>query len=379
MDDRAGRISRVRASLMRVWGLMRKETFQIIRDPSSIALALVMPVVLLILFGYGVTFDAENVKAAVVMEDSGPVAQELYARLLGSRYFAPKLVGALEQAKQMLASREVAAIFHVQSSFDRKLQSLNEAPIQVLVNGIDANRSRLISGYATGIIAEVQAGLARPQGGFARLDPRIWFNENLESTKSLVPGLVALIMTLTGLLLTALVLVREKERGTMEALLVTPVRAREIMVAKLVPYFALGMSGLILTVTMARFLFDVPVRGSFPAILAMSSLFMLASLGFGLFISSVAPGQMVASQVSVVVGFLPAFFLSGLLFDLQTQPRWTQVISTVIPTTYFIDAAKTLFLAGDFWGVLWKDALVLGLMAVFLFYASRKKLKKRLA
>lgn len=377
MAESSKPITGVRASLMRVWGLLGKEVLQIRRDPSSIALALVMPVVLLILFGYGVTFDAENIKTAVVLEDKGPAAQNLYSRLRGSPYFMPQLVPTLAEAKAMLARREVAAVFRVQENFDRDLRSKHSAPVQVLLDGIDANRARLISGYATGIINTMQTAGSMP-AGHAQLDAQIWFNENLESRKSLVPGLVAIIMTLTGLLLTALVLVREKERGTMEALLVTPVRVNEIMLAKLLPYFGLGMGGLLMTVVLARFLFDVPIRGSFFAILVVSSLFMLASLGFGLFVSSVAPGQMVASQISVVVGFLPAFFLSGLLFDLQTQPGWTQVISKVIPTTYFIDAAKTLFLAGDYWVVLWKDALVLGLMGAFLLFVCRKKLKKRL-
>lgn len=371
------------ASLMRMRGLLRKEVLQIGRDPSSIALALVMPVVLLILFGYGVTFDARDIRVAVVTESSGQLAHDFYSRLEGSPYFLPAHAATLGEAREMLTRREVAAVFHIQDNFDKELLGSHSAPVQVLLDGVDANRARLIAGYAAGVVATFNSTIAREDlqtraPPIAVLETRLWFNEELDSRRSIVPGLIAMIMTLTGLLLTALVIVREKERGTMEALLVTPVRANEIMLTKLLPYFVLGFAGLGVTMILGRVLFGVPLRGSIGALLLLAALFMLASLGLGLLISAKAPGQMVASQISVVLGFLPALFLSGLLFDIRGQPRWTQVISKIIPTTYFIDASKTLFLAGDFWSALWVDALVLGFMATLLLTLARLKIKKRL-
>ncbi len=368
---------------MRTAGLLHKEILQIRRDPSSIALALVMPIILLLLFGYGVTFGARNIEVAVVLESRGQAARDLIGRLEGSTYFLPTRVATLSEASDMLTRQEVSAILHVRSDFDQRLSSTGEAEVQLLLDGVDANRARLISGYVAGLVSEFNGVMLRQEGAgrdppVVQLHTRLWFNEELDSRRTLVPGLISMIMTLTGLLLTALVLVREKERGTMEALLVTPVRANEIMIAKLLPYFLLGFAGLGVTVALARLLFGVPMQGSVSTLLLLSALFMLASLGLGLLISSIAPGQMVASQISVVIGFLPAFFLSGLLFDIRAQPRWTQVISTIIPTTYFIDASKTLFLAGDVWSVLWKDAAVLAAMAVILLTIARLKLKKRL-
>ena len=368
------------AKLMRARGLLKKESLQIMRDPSSIALALVMPVVLLVLFGYGVTFDAQNITAAVVLDDRGPEAMDYYGEIEGSRYFLPRRAATLGEARAMLTAREVSVIFHVRSDFGRTLAATGTAPVQAIVDAVDANRGRLIAGYAEGITAAFNGSRQTgSSGGRAVLDERVWFNAELDSQNSLVPGLLALIMTLTGILLTALVYVRERERGTLEALLVTPVRPVEIMMSKLVPYFVLGMAGLVVTVLLSKVLFGVPLRGSWWVLLLASSLFMGASLGVGLLISVAAPNQMVASQASIIAGFLPAFFLSGLIFDLQAQPWWTNLISNVIPTTYFINAARTLFLAGDVWATLRPDLLVLAGMAVLLLALARLRIRKRLS
>jgi len=208
--------------------------------------------------------------------------------------------------------------------------------------------------------------------------PHTWFNPSLRSTNFLVPGLVALVMTLTGALLTALVVAREWERGTMEAILVTPLRPTEFLIAKIVPYYLLGMGGMVLAVGLGVLLFDVPLRGSFLALFVMSSLFLLASLGLGLAISSTVRVQFVAAQVSILSGFLPAFFLSGLLFDLDSTPWPIRWISHLVPARYFVSASHTLFLAGDLWSVLWPDALALALMAALLIGVARRRTGARL-
>lgn len=367
---------------LRLRGLLRKEMLQIIRDPSSIALAIAMPLALLILFGYGVTLDARHIATAVVIDDHGPDAIRLAAIFEGSDYFDVQRIASLDEASKMLGTRKVACVVHVQNDFEARLRGGRDAPVQVLVDGVDANRGQLIAGYAAGAIGQFNAKRmrdagAKPASG-AVLQPRVWFNPELDSQDSLVPGLLALILTLTGVLLTALVFVRERERGTLEALLVTPIRPGEIMIAKIIPYFIIGMFGLVSTAVLGRLLFGVPLRGSVPVLFLASSLFMLASLGIGLMISVVAPSQMVASQMSMIVGFMPAFFLSGLLFDLLIQPAWTRMLSRIIPTTYYIDAAKTIFLAGDYWPVLRVDLAVLALMAAFLLTVVRLKIGKRL-
>ena len=376
------RTGALRASARRTLGFLRKELLQIRRDPSSIALALVMPVVLILLFGYGVSLDAEHVPVAVVLDDGGVAGRELFARLSGSRHFEPRQALSLAEAEQLMADHAVEAIVRVPPDLQSRLDGHGVGAVQLVLRGIDSNRARLISSYFDGVVGSWSAA-RRAHGEPAAapavsVSPRTWFNPALRSTDFLVPGLVALVMTLTGALLTALVVAREWERGTMEAILVTPLRPSEFLIAKIVPYYLLGMGGMVLSVGLGLALFDVPLRGSFFALFVMSSLFLLASLGLGLAISSTVRVQFVAAQVSILAGFLPAFFLSGLLFDLDSTPLPIQVISHIVPARYFVSASHTLFGAGDLWGVLWPDALALAFMATLLIGIARRRTGTRL-
>ncbi|MBK7644419.1 MAG: ABC transporter permease [Planctomycetes bacterium] len=370
------------AALRRLLGFLRKEALQIRRDPSSIGLALVMPVVLILLFGYGVSLDAENIPVAVVLDHAGASSRDLYAHLEGSRYFAPVRAESFHQAEELMAAHAVDAIVRVGPNFESALAGQGHAPLQLVLRGVDSNRARLVSGYFDGVVGAWNAQRASRGESAAlpavSLQPRTWFNPSLRSTNFLVPGLVALVMTLTGTLLTALVVAREWERGTMEAILVTPLRAREFLIAKIVPYYVLGMGGMVLSVGLGVLLFDVPLQGSFLALFAMSSLFLLASLGMGLAISSAVRVQFVAAQISIISGFLPAFFLSGLLFDLDSTPIGIRIISHLVPARYFVSASHTLFLAGDVWPVLWPDALALFVMAVVWISIARRRTGTRL-
>lgn len=368
--------------LMRMRGILRKETLQIIRDPSSIALAVVLPLALLFIFGYGVTLDAENVPVAMVIDSSCPTARELAARFALSPYFQVSRVNSMAEAENWLRQRRVDGIVHMQSDFAANLHRRQQAAVQVIVNGIDADRARLIEGYAHGVLekwAEVRRARGEPVAGTAlTLLPRIWFNEAAESRNFLVPGLITLIMTLIGILLTALVVAREWERGTMEAILVTPLRRVELLLGKMLPYFLLGMLGMGLSVGFAVLLFHVPFRGSLAVLFLLSSLFMLASLGFGLLLSAAIRVQFVAAQVSIVAGFLPALFLSGLIFDLKSTPRFIQLISHLVPARYFVAISHSLFMAGDIWPVLLPNALALAFMAVLFIGLAFRKITKRL-
>jgi len=367
---------------MRMRGFLRKEILQIRRDPSSIALAIVMPVVLLFIFGYGVSLDPQHVPVAVVLGDSAPAARDLAARFELSRYFEPVVVRTMGEAEQLARSGRVDAIVRLRDDFTPAAEASGRAPVQLVLNGIDANRARLIQGYTSGIVEAWLAVRAARGEQVAeppvRVEPRIWFNESAQSTNFLVPGLLTLIMTLIGTLLTALVIAREWERGTMEAILVTPLRTGELLLGKILPYFVLGMFGMLLAVTLGVVLFGVPLRGSLWLLLLLGSLFLAASLGLGLAISAITRVQFVAAQVSVVTGFLPAFFLSGLLFDLGSTPWPIRLISHVVPARYFVTISHTLFLAGDIGSVLLPSGLVLGFMALLLLGVARAKLGKRL-
>ena len=277
---------------------------------------------------------------------------------------------------------DVNGIVWLRSNFSREFFGADAAPIGVMVNGVDANTGRIIQGYLEGAWGNWLAQYATTQGQALKLpvqvEQRIWFNPGLRSRDFLVPGLLAVIMTLIGALLTALVVAREWERGTMEALLVTPVRVREILLGKLIPYFFLGMGGLLLSVAMTVFLFDVPLRGSLWVLLATSALFLLAALGMGLLISTVARDQFIAGQVAILSTFLPAFLLSGFIFDIGSMPAPIQLITHAIAARYFVAILQTVFLAGNVWSVIGVNALALMLIAALFLTLVKRRTRKRL-
>ncbi len=370
------------AALMRLRGLVRKEFLQILRDPSSIAIAFLMPVVLLLIFGYGVSLDAKHVPIAVVVDQPTADTASFTGALGGTDYFAARPMANMREAQRALLARRVDAIVRLQEDFGSRLRRPAGAPIQLIVNGVDANNARLVQGYVEGAWSAWLQHQAVARGETlqtpVQVQQRVWFNSEVRSRNFLVPGLIAVIMTLIGALLTAMVMAREWERGTMEALLVTPVAMREVLVGKLIPYFILGMGGMALSVAMAVWLFDVPLRGSPLVLFAAASLFLLVALGMGLLISIVARNQFVAGQVAIIVTFLPAFLLSGFIFDVDSMPAVVQAITHVIAARYFVAILQTVFLAGDVWSVIVPNALALMVMAAIFLGLSRRKARKRL-
>ncbi|MGH8678421.1 MAG: ABC transporter permease [Burkholderiales bacterium] len=367
---------------MRLRGLVRKEFLQIVRDPSSIAIAFLMPVALLLLFGYGVSLDSENVPVAVVVEQPGPDSADFVSALQGSRYFAPEAIPTMPEATKALIAGKVDAILRLRANFAEQLRRPDGAPIQVIVNGINANNARITQGYIDGAWSTWLAKSAREQGRElaipVRVEHRVWFNSELRSRNYLVPGLVVVIMTLIGALLTAMVMAREWERGTMEALMVTPVGVTELLLGKLIPYFVMGTGGLLLSVAMAVFLFHVPLRGSLWLLMLTGSLFLLVALGMGLLISSVAKNQFIAGQLAIITTFLPAFLLSGFIFDIGSMPQIVRLITHIVAARYFVAIANTLFLAGNVWSVILPNAFALLLMAAIFLGLTWRKTRKRL-
>jgi ABC-2 type transport system permease protein len=367
---------------LRLRALIRKDFLQILRDPSSIAIAFLLPVTLLLLFGYGISLDAEHVPIALVVEEPTAETAGLTGAFQLSRYFHPITVRGMYEAEQALRQRRVDAIVHLRRGFAGDISGGRGASIQVIVNGVDANSARQISGYVTGVWAKWLEQRARTRGErilpAVRIEQRVWFNSELRSRDFLVPGLIAVIMTLIGALLTALVMAREWERGTMEALMVTPVTMREILLGKLIPYFILGTGGMALSVGMAVWLFDVPLRGSLVVLFGASSLFLLVALGMGLLISVTAKNQFVAGQVAIIVTFLPAFILSGFIFDINSMPWFVGAITHLIAARYFVSILQTVFLAGNIWPVILPNALALLVMAIIFLGLSRLKSVKRL-
>ncbi|OBS10515.1 ABC transporter permease [Acidihalobacter prosperus] len=367
---------------MHLRGLIRKEGLQILRDPSSIAIAFLMPIVLLLLFGYGVSLDANHVPIGFVTGVQTAQTQSLIGAFHHSRYIEPVRFQNMQAARAALMAHRIDAIVRLQDDFSARLLSRRPVDAQLIVNGVDANKARIVQGY---VGAAVQGWLQQRERARGRdtalpvtLVPRIWFNSEVRSRDYLVPGLVAVIMTLIGALLTALVMAREWERGTLEALMVTPVTLREILIGKLLPYFILGMGGMTVSLVMALWLFDVPLRGSLIVLVLCSALFLLAALGMGLLISVIARNQFVAALVAIIATFLPAFLLSGFIFDINSMPVWLQWLTHLVAARYFVAILQTLFLAGDVWSVILPNALALAIMATFFIGVSRLRMSKRL-
>jgi ABC-2 type transport system permease protein len=281
-----------------------------------------------------------------------------------------------------LHERRVDGIVWLRADFADRLLSGRGAPIGVIVDGVNANQARVLEGYVQGVwqrwLERYIADQGLPFQPAVDLQYRVWFNAALLSRDYLVPGLVAVIMTLIGALLTAMVVAREWERGTLEALLVSAIRIPEFLLGKLIPYFVLGMGGMLLTVAMANWVFDVPLRGSLWVLLLASALFMFAALGMGLLISIVAKSQFVAGQIAIIVTFLPAFILSGFIFDIRSMPLVIQFLTHIVPARYFVSLLQTVFLAGDLWNVIVPDMLALAVMAALFLGVVWRKFSKRL-
>jgi ABC-2 type transport system permease protein len=371
----------------RLISLTRKEFRQLLRDRSNLAIGILLPMVLILIFGYGMSLDVKNAPVAVVMEDASPTAHEAIAGLQLSPTIAPVLLGSMHDAEELMRERKVDGIVRVPSDFSRALAARN-ARVQLIVHGSDAGRASIIQAYVTGALAQSAirqmdrngnaSGADAPPVGSVTVEQRMWFNAANTSTWYLVPGLIVLIMTLVGAFLTALVMAREWERGTLEALFVTPVRPVEILLAKIIPYFAVGMLGLALCLLSARFLFAVPMYGSLLVVVFSSMLYLIVAVSLGLVISSVTRNQFLASQVALIATFMPSMMLSGFLFDLRNVPTAVWVIGHLLPATYFMDLIKTLFLAGDVWPLIWRNCAILMAYAVGLLLVARAVTRKSL-
>ncbi len=375
-------VNKTSARNMRLMGMLRKEMWQIIRDPSSIAIAFVMPVVLLFMFGYGVSLDAKNIPVGIAVEKADMMTQSLSDSFQQSEFFKPSYYHSIQEAQQALEERKIDGIVWLRSNFSENLQAGKQAPIEIIINGVDSNQANITMGYIQGVWQSWLTLFSNARGIQLSLpvvlEQRVWFNSALNSRLFLVPGVIAVIMTMIGSLLTAMVVAREWERGTMEALMVTPLSMKEMLAGKLIPYFILGMGSMFISVALAVWWFGVPLRGSFWVMVLVSALFMMVSLLIGLLISIVSKNQFVAGQTAIAASFLPAFLLSGFLFDINSMPTFIQGITYLIPARYFVAQLQTLFLAGNVWPVILSNAFALLVMLIVLAFLVSSKSRKTL-
>lgn len=363
----------------RLTAFILKETRQMVRDKSTLTLGIFLPGLLLILFGYGLSLDVTLVPTAVVRDSLSPATQDLFLSLSRSRYFAPVPVTSMREAETLLRSEKVDAIVRR----DTKEKADGSGDIQIIVNGRDANKSRIMQRYLESAFALwaarniAKAGVEAGQG-LAVAETRVWYNHALESRYFLVPGVVVLVMTIIGALLTALIVAREWERGTFEALIATPITANEIVIGKITPYFCLGMAGFSICLATSYFLFNVPLRGSLVIMALGSALYLLVALGIGLLVSSAVKSQFLASQIVLLFCFLPTLMLSGFIFDLKSAPVAIYYIAHFIPATWYVDLLQTLFLVGNIPHIILRDFAVMGAFAIIMLLLAKRATKKSL-
>jgi ABC-2 type transport system permease protein len=371
--------------IARLLAVARKEVIQIRRDPRSLGMAFVIPMVLLFLFGYALTLDVDNLKTIVYDQDRTAASRDFLARFEESGYFTvvatARNYGDLEWA---LDSGKAQVALVIPRNFARDMDLGRQVPVQALLDGSDSNTATIALAYLTGIVSRYSNQIVAERAGLARRDPpvenrlRVWYNPELQSKNYIVPGLIAVIMMVIAALLTSLTIAREWERGTMEQLIATPVQVPELVLGKLLPYFGIGFIDVALAAVVGTLVFRVPFRGNVALFLGLSLLFLLGALSLGMLISIKAKSQLVASQVAMVVTFLPSFLLSGFMFDIGNMPGWLQVITYAFPARYFVAVLKGIFMKGIGLHMLAMEAAFLTLFALIVTAAANRKFRKNL-
>lgn len=365
--------------IQRLRALVVKEIAQIMRDPAVFLIAFALPIVLLVIFGYGVSLDTNRMRIGVAVLDDGEAARSLAQTYRNSSWFDARMAHSVAPLKPMIVDGKIRGIVVIPDDFSKRSEQ-GQGTIQIITDGSLPNNANFVVSYAEGVRAAWAADRAAMREGtaFARSTPRIavnsrlWFNPSLTSRYFLVPGAIAIVMAMIGTLLTALVVAREWERGTMEAMMATPMRMTEFIASKILPYFVLGLCSMALCSLLAVTMFGVPLRGSAGALVAVSSAFLLPALGQGLLISSATKNQFVASQLALITGFLPTFLLSGFLFEISSMPAPIQALTYAVPARYLIPSLQTVFAAGDIWALLLPNiAVMLAFGALFFLLSFR--------
>lgn len=367
----------------RTIALIKKEAYQILRDPSTLLISVLLPLILLFLYGYGVSLDLDHLRIGLVMEDSSPDAQTLIKSFTDSRYFDVKIKRDRRELIEDITRGTIRGFIVIPSYFtDFRLRSDTIAPIQAIADGSETNTANFFQYYVQGAFSNwlEQESISQDVRDTPEISmqPRVWYNEQLESRYFLLSGSLAIIMTLIGTLLTALVVSREWERGTMESLISTPVSIGEIIMGKVIPYFTLGLLSMAICVAASVLIFQLPFRGSYLLLLLISSAFLFSALGLGLMISTLCRTQALSYQIALFTGFLPAFILSGFLFEIFSMPLWIQALTYFIPARYFVQCLQTIFLVGNVWSLLlWNLVPMIGI-GLLCFFITKFKTRKRL-
>lgn len=364
----------------RLLAMIYKEFMQISRDASTFLIGIILPIMLMFLIGSGMSLDVKHVSVGVVLEDTSPTARDVVSFVNGSPYFSPQYMWSMKDAVNAMDHRQVDAIIRVPSNFTSELHR-GHGQVQVILYGVDTSISTSVRSYIeSGIATWNQEHATKPVTlGPVVVFPRQWFNDANSSTYMFIPGLIVIVMTLVGVFLTALVMAREWERGTLESVFITPVKPVEIVLAKVIPYFTVALLGFLFCLLVSHVVYDVPIAGSFLLLLFTSMEYILVTLGMGLTISSIVKSQFIACQLAILVSLLPTVMLSGFIFDLHSVPTIISAVGHALPATYYMEAIKTLLLAGNNMTIITRDAIVLAFYAIVLLITSVRLTQKRLA
>jgi ABC-2 type transport system permease protein len=371
----------------RLWAVLRKEFLQIFRDRRTVVMSLVIPVILLLLFGFAVTFDVDHLKLAVVDPGKAPLGRQVRASLDATDTF--DLVAEPEDPREvarLLDSGEVDVAVVLPTRMMSKLVTGRQPKIQALVNGSDSTIATRAEAYLTaamaGTMLRLSKGFAAPPqimpAGGVQLEPRVLYNPELESRKFFVPGLMVLIIMLVAVLVTSMAVVRERERGTLEQLVVSPVQPVELMIGKMIPYGLITFVDVLLVLAVGYLVFGVEVKGSMAMLLGIAALFLVGCLGLGLFISAVSTTQQNAFFVSLIATLLPTFILSGFIFPIESMPTVVQAFTYLVPARYFLVVVRSIILKGVGIEVIWTQVIFLAGFALLTIGLAASRFKKRL-
>jgi ABC-2 type transport system permease protein len=372
--------------MRRTWAVARKELRQVVRDPISLIMLLGLPAFMLVLYGYALNFDVRHVALAVQDRDHSTHSRDLISAFVNSTYFDVVATPAPGDELGILTERlQAKAILVIPEGFGTLLGAGRTAPVQLLLDGADATTATTILGYATGLVAEANERLLR--GNLRRMgialepgiayEPRVWYNPELESTQFLVPGLIGFLLMLTAVLATAMSVVREKERGTMEQLRVAPLRTWELIVGKTLPYLGISFMAAVTILVAARVLFDVKVQGPYLALFVATLVYLFGALAFGLLLSTIADSQAMAFQISLIASMLPAIMLSGFLFQIRSMPPALQAITYLVPARYYLVILRGVILKGANLAPYWQELLALVVFAVVMVVLASVRLARR--
>lgn len=359
-----------------------KESVQIVRDPSTLLIAFILPLLLIFMFGYCVNLDTPQSPIGIAQQDDSEAAKSLAAAFQASKWFDVRTSGTMNELSEKMVAGEIRGIIVIPDGFGRRTAG-GGGDVLILADGSMPNTASFISAYAEGVRATWEAARTgnRNKVGLAPISTamRFWYNPELKSRNFLVPGAIAVVMTMVGTLLTSLVIAREWERGTLESIMATPLTMPEFIATKVIPYFLLAIISMTLCTAISSSIFGVPFRGSFIALILIASAFLLPALGQGILISAATKNQFVATQVALLTAFLPTVLLSGFLFEISSMPTAIQYITFLVPSRYLIPPLQTVFIVGNDWSVFLPNMLKLLGFGVVFFAAAVRVTKRKIA